>query len=111
MEKQSAFLLKVSDGQELPNYTTLAGLRTKRLLIEDKSVSVSGQGVFTGSAAELRIKGYALSGVLEDYELSFDSGECLRGRFLITRLDYAGDFNGERSYAMALESAGKVVAL
>jgi len=33
----------------------------------------------------------------------------MRGTFLITRLDYAGDFNGERNYTLALESSGHVV--
>ena len=67
--------------------------------------------MFTGSAAELRIKGHALAGTLDEYELSFESGERLRGRFLVTRLDYAGDYNGERSYTLALESSGAVVSL
>ena len=132
-EKGSAFLLKVGDGAATPVYTTLAGLRTTQLSINGdsvvitnkgsggwrellsgagvRSVSVSGAGVFTGSAAEARIKASALSGVLDDYELSFESGERLRGRFLVTRLDYAGDFNGERSYTLALESSGVVVSL
>ncbi|MEK6636998.1 MAG: phage tail protein [Pseudomonadota bacterium] len=132
-EKGSAFLLKVGDGADAPVYTTVAGLRTTQLSINGdsvvitnkgsggwrellsgagvRSVSVSGAGVFTGSAAEVRIKGSALSGVLDDYELSFESGERLRGRFLVTRLDYAGDFNGERSYTLALESSGAVVSL
>ena len=113
--------------------TTIAGLRTTQLAINGdavvvtnkdsagwrellsgagvRSVSVSGAGVFTGSAAEMRIKASALAGTLDDYELSFESGERLRGRFLVARLDYAGDFNGERSYAMALESSGAVVPL
>ena len=73
-------------------------------------MSVSGAGVFTGSAAELRIKGNALAGTIDDYRLSFESGETLTGRFLVTRLDYAGDYNGERSYTVALESAGAVTA-
>ena len=132
-EKGSAFLLKVGDGAATPVYTTLAGLRTTQLSINGdsvvitnkgsggwrellsgagvRSVSVSGAGVFTGSAAEARIKASALSGVLDDYELSFESGERLRGRFLVTRLDYAGDFNGERSYTLALESSSIVVSL
>ena len=110
-EKGSAFLLKVGDGAATPVYPTLAGLRTTQLSINGdsvvitnkgsggwrellsgagvRSVSVSGAGVFTGSAAEARIKASALSGVLDDYELSFESGERLRGRFLVTRLDYA----------------------
>ena len=64
-----------------------------------------------GSAAETRVKTSALSGVLDDYELSFESGERLRGKFLVARLDYAGDFNGERSYTLSLESSGPVVSL
>ncbi len=66
-------------------------------------------GIFLGSAAEGRIRANALAGTLDDYELSFEDGEKLRGRFLIQRLDYAGDFNGERNYALQLESSGQVV--
>lgn len=50
-----------------------------------------------------------MAGTLADYELSFEDGERLRGRFLIQRLDYAGDFNGERNYSLQLESSGEVV--
>ena len=35
----------------------------------------------------------------------------LTGRELqVARLDYAGDFNGERSYTLSLESSGPVVS-
>ena len=111
----AAFLLKISNGEADPTYTTVAGLRLTRLSGETSigsdlhSVSVSGAGVFTGSSAEARIENNALSGQLDDYELKFDNGDRLRGKFLITRLDYAGDFNGERSYALALEGSGQVV--
>ena len=71
---------------------------------------MSAAGVFTGSAAETRVKGNALSGVLDDYQLAFESGETVTGKFLVTRLDYAGDYNGERSYTIALESSGQVVS-
>ena len=33
----------------------------------------------------------------------------MRGRFLVQRLDYAGDFNRERTYSVQLESSGPVV--
>jgi len=130
-EKGSAFLLKVGDGASPPAFTTVAGLRTTQLTINSdtvvitnkgsggwrellsgagfRSVSLSGAGVFNGSAAEARIKGNALGGILDDYQVSFESGERMTGRFLVTRLDYAGDFNGERSYTVALESSGLVV--
>ncbi|SDA35223.1 phage major tail protein, TP901-1 family [Sphingomonas sp. NFR15] len=131
-ESGRAFLLKIGNGGSPVAYATVAGLRTTQLSINGemvaitskdsggwrellsgagvRSVSVSGAGVFTGSAAEVRLKGNALAGVIDDYRLSFESGETLSGRFLVTRLDYAGDYNGERSYAIALESSGAVVA-
>lgn len=131
-EKGSAFLLKVGDGGGTPTFATVAGLRTTQLSINGemvaitnkgsggwrellggagvRSVSVSGSGVFTGSAAEARVKASALSGVLDDYRLSFEGGETMTGKFLVTRLDYAGDFNGERNYTLSLESSGAVVS-
>lgn len=133
VESGSAFLLKVGDGGVPPAYATIAGLRTTQLSINGegvnvttkdsggwrellsgagvRSVSVSGAGIFTGSAAEGRIKGNALSGITDDYELSFEGGERMQGRFLITRLDYAGDYNGERNYRLSLESSGPVASL
>jgi hypothetical protein len=74
-----------------------------------RSVSVSAAGIFLGSAAEARVRANAMAGTLDDYELSFEDGEKLRGRFLIQRLDYSGDFNGERNYSLNLESSGAVV--
>ncbi|MEG3163787.1 phage major tail protein, TP901-1 family [Sphingomonas sp. PB2P19] len=132
VEKGSAFLLKVGNGAAPVVYATVAGLRTTQLSVNGesvvvttkdsggwrqllsgagvRSVSVSGAGVFTGSAAETRIRGNALTGVLDDYRLAFESGETMTGKFLVSRLDYAGDFNGERSYTLSLESSGAVVA-
>ncbi|MEA1085334.1 MAG: phage major tail protein, TP901-1 family [Sphingomonas sp.] len=132
VERGSAFLLKVGDGAAVPAFATVAGLRTTQLSVNGeavvvtskdsggwrqllsgagvRSVSVSGAGVFTGSAAEARIKASALAGTIDDYRLSFESGDAMTGRFLVTKLDYAGDFNGERSYTVSLESSGPVVA-
>ena len=132
-EKGSAFLLKVGNGAEPPVFSTVAGMRTTQMSVNGeavnvtckdsgawrellsgagiRSVSVSGSGIFSGSAAEGRLKSNALAGIVDDYELSFESGERMRGKFLVTRLDYSGDYNGERNYALNLESAGPVVPL
>ena len=131
-EKGSAFLLKVGNGAQPPGFSTVAGMRTTQMSVNGeavnvtskdsggwrellsgagvRSVSVAASGIFTGSAAEVRIKTSALAGQIDDYELSFESGEKLRGRFLVTRLDYSGDYNGERNYALSLESSGPVAA-
>jgi TP901-1 family phage major tail protein len=130
-QKGSAFLLKIGDGGEPPAYATVAGLRTTQMSINGdtvvvtskdsggwrellsgagtRSVSVSAAGIFLGSTAEAAIRAHALAGTTADYELSFEDGERLRGRFLVQRLDYAGDFNGERNYTLQLESSGAVV--
>src|SRR5436190_15466926 len=132
-EKGSAFLLKVGDGGAPPVYATIAGMRTTQMSVNGeavnvtskdsgawrellsgagvRSVSVAASGIFTGSSAEALVKGFALSGALESYEMSFESGDRMRGKFLVTRLEYAGDFNGERNYTLALESSGEVVPL
>lgn len=132
VERGSAFLLKIGNGGAPVAYQTVAGLRTTQLSINGelvavtskdsggwrellsgagvRSVSVSGAGIFTGSAAEARLKANALAGGLDDYRLSFESGETMTGRFLVTRLDYAGDYNGERSYTLSLESSGAVLS-
>ncbi|MCB2062179.1 MAG: phage major tail protein, TP901-1 family [Novosphingobium sp.] len=130
-QKGSAFLLKISDGGSPAAYDTVAGLRTTQMTVTGetvvvtnkgsggwrellsgagvRSVGVSASGIFLGSAAEAKIRANAMAGTIDDYELSFEDGEKLRGQFLIQRLDYAGDFNGERSYTMQLESSGEVL--
>lgn len=130
-QKGSAFLLKIGDGAQPPAYETVAGLRTTQLSVNGdtvvvthkesggwrellsgagtRSVSVSAAGIFLGSDAENSVRNHALAGTIEDYELSFEDGARLRGRFLVQRLDYAGDFNGERNYTVQLESSGPVL--
>ena len=130
-QKGAAFLLKISDGAATPSYQTVAGLRTTQLSITGdtvvvthkdsggwrellsgagvRQVSVSAAGIFLGSAAENQIRDHALAGTIADYELSFEDGARMRGKFLIQRLDYSGDFNGERNYTLALESSGAVL--
>lgn len=127
----SAFLLKIGDGGSPISYATVAGLRTTQLTVNGdpvvvthkesggwrdllsgagtRSVSVSAAGIFLGSQAEGTVRAHALAGTLDNYELSFEDGEKLQGQFLVQRLDYSGDFNGERNYTLQLESSGPVV--
>ena len=130
-QKGSAFLLKISNGATPAVYNTVAGLRTTQMSITgdpvvisskdsggwremlsgagNRQVSVSAAGIFLGSTAEAAIRSNVMAGTLDDYELSFEGGEKLRGRFLVQKLEYAGDFNSERNYTIQLESSGIVV--
>lgn len=133
VESGAAFLLRMSNGAEEETFDVVAGMRTTQLSFSSetivtthkgsggwrellqaggiRSVSVSGAGVFTGSEAELRLKSRAMMGGVDRFELSFESGERIRGQFQVTRLDYAGDFNAERTYTLNLESSGPVEIL
>lgn len=130
-QKGAAFLLKISDGATPPIYNTVAGLRTTQMSITGdtvvitnqnsggwrellsgagiRQVSVNAAGIFLGSAAEDQVRAHVLAGTIADYELSFEDGAKMRGRFLVQRLDYSGDYNGERNYSLVLESSGEVV--
>ena len=130
-QKGAAFLLRIGDGGSPATYDTVAGLRTTQMSVNGdtvvvthkgsggwrellsgagtRSVSVSASGIFLGSDAESAVRTHALAGTLDEYELSFEDGAKMRGRFLVQRLDYAGDFNAERTYALQLESSGAVV--
>ena len=132
-QKGSAFLLKISNGAPTPVYQTVAGLRTTQMSINGdtvvvthkdsggwrellsgagtRSISVSAAGIFLGSAAEAQVRANALGGTLDAYELSFEDGQKMRGSFLVQKLDYSGDFNGERNYTLSLESSGAVTTL
>ncbi|WP_068094927.1 phage major tail protein, TP901-1 family [Novosphingobium rosa] len=132
VQSGAAFLLKISDGAATPSYQTVAGLRTTQMSVAGqavavtskdsggwrellsgggaRSISVSAAGVFMGSAAEGQIRDNALSGVLASYRLSFEDGQNLTGQFLVQKLEYSGDYNGERAYTLQLESSGAVVA-
>jgi len=130
-QKGAAFLLKLSDGATPPVYRTVAGLRTTQMSITGdaveitsrdsggwrellsgagvRQVSVNAAGIFLGSAAENQVRAQILAGTISDYELSFEDGAKMRGKFLVQRLDYSGDYNGERNYSLVLESSGEVV--
>ncbi|WP_310530772.1 phage major tail protein, TP901-1 family [Novosphingobium sp.] len=130
-QKGAAFLLKISNGATPAVYNTVAGLRTTQMSITGdtvvitnqssggwrellsgagiRQVSVNAAGIFLGSAAEDQVRAHVLAGTIADYELSFEDGAKMRGRFLVQRLDYSGDYNGERNYSLVLESSGEVV--
>ena len=130
-QKGSAFLLKVRVDSSAV-YETVAGLRTTQMSINGdpvavthkesggwrellsgagtRSVSVSASGIFLGSDAENQIRTFALEGTVAKYELRFEDNSVVQGRFLVQRLDYSGDYNGERTYAIQLESSGSVFA-
>jgi TP901-1 family phage major tail protein len=130
IEKGRAFLMEIGDGEEPENFSAIGGMRSTSLKISNelvdithkgssgwrqllsgagiRHVSLGGSGIFTNSASEQLMQARALSGTVDNYRITFESGDGFNGAFQVTGLDYAGDYNGERTYNIALESSGPV---
>lgn len=130
VEKGRAFLLKIGDGSAPETFTTIGGMRSTSLSINNemvdvthkgsngwremlagagtRMVAISGAGIFTNSQAEKDFQARVMAGSIDNYEAVFESGDKFTGPFLAVSLEYAGDYNGERTYNLRLESAGAV---
>ncbi len=130
-EKGSGFLVKIGDGGSPEIFATVAGLRSTTLTVNNDTVditnkesggwrellggagirriTVAGSGVFTNAASETAVRDKALTGSIDNYEIVFENADKFSGAFQVVNLDYAGDFNGERTYSLSLESSGSVI--
>lgn len=135
-QKGSALLLKTTPSGG--NETTLAGLRSTSMTINGelvdittkdsaalvtggadkardllegggvRSLSLTASGVFTDSAVENAVRGRAQKGSRDSYKLLFGDGDHIVGNFIITSYERAGEFNGEETYSLTLESSGQI---
>lgn len=69
-----------------------------------RSMSISASGVFTDSSTENLVRGFAFDGSIQNYDLIFGDGSKVAGAFLITSYERAGEYNGEETYSLTLES-------
>jgi len=69
-----------------------------------RSMSISASGVFTDSSTETILRGFAFDGAIQNYDLIFGDGSSIKGAFLITSYERAGEYNGEETYSVTLES-------
>ena len=122
--------------------TTIGGLRSTSITLNDESVditnkdslgtrtllagagvnslTVSGSGVFTDSAAEVAVRtafaaqqntsdgSSAQTAAFESFQFIIPNLGTYTGAFQITSLEYAGEYNGEATYSMSFESAGYI---
>lgn len=103
----------VTNKDSLGNRTLLAGAGVN-------SISISGSGVFTDSAAEVAVRTAfqaqqnttdgttGQTAAFETFEFRIPDLGAYTGLFQITSLEYAGEYNGEATYSMSFESAGYI---
>ena len=72
------------------------------------SMTLSASGVFTDSSTENLVRGFAFDGAIQNYDLVFSDGSKISGAFLITSYERAGEYNGEETYSVTLESSNTI---
>ena len=127
-QKGKDLLVKIADGA---GYTTVAGLRTRRLAFNAETVditdaessnrwrelldgagvkraAVSGQGLFKDAATDELMRQTFFDGTVVNYQIVIPAFGTVQGPFQITALEFAGEHNAEVTYTMTLESAGEL---
>jgi TP901-1 family phage major tail protein len=129
-QKGRSILLKIGDGSSPATFTSIAGLRSKTITLNNetvdittsdeapwrqllgdtgiRSVSLSGSGVFEDDAAVNSIEDLAFNGNLEEFQIVFGNGDILQGVFQVTSFEYGGEHGSEQTYTVSLESGGIV---
>lgn len=129
-QKGAELLIKVGDGGSPESFTTIGGLRSNEIQLNDEAVdttnkdssgnrellanggihsmTISGSGVFTDAASEetLRTKMNATS--FANYQFVIPDFGTYEGAFMVESLSYAGEYNGEVTYSVTLQSSGAI---
>ena len=71
-------------------------------------MTVSGSGVFTDSASETTLESKFDQASLTNYQFLVPDFGTYTGKFMLTTLEYAGEFNGEVTYSFTFESSGTI---
>jgi TP901-1 family phage major tail protein len=95
--------------KESGTFTGTAGDDIGRVLLANagiRSMSISASGVFIDSASENTTRATAFSGDAVNYDLIFADTSSCKGAFIITSYERAGEYNGEETYSLSMESSG-----
>ena len=122
-----------NDATALPTadtYVTVAGMRSNSISFNDeavdvtnkgsggwrallaqagvKSASISGSAVFTDDSSEASVRTVFGGPNHSNFRVTIPDFGTYVGKFMISTLEYAGDYNGEVSWNLSLESDGEV---
>lgn len=129
-QKGRDLLLKIGDGGAPETFATLGGLRPTSLTINQEAVdvtskddagvrtlladagvfsmSISAGGVFVDDAAWATFEVNVRGKTIDNYQIVVPDYGTYEGAFLPTSLEYAGEYNGEVTYSLSMESSGAV---
>ena len=126
-QKGSAVLIKATVSGSL---VTVGGLRSSSITLNDEmvditnkdssnnrtllpqggiqSMTITGSGVFTDSTSEQALRTHFGASAFIAYSFVIPDLGTYSGSFQITSLEFAGEYNGEATYSVTLESSGAV---
>ncbi|MDR3497744.1 MAG: phage major tail protein, TP901-1 family [Parvibaculum sp.] len=127
-QKGKDLLVKLDAGGT-GSFATVAGLRTRTLAFNARSVditnadssgrwrellegagvrsaSITGRGIFRDEASDASVRQLFFDGAIRNWRIVIPSFGTVTGAFQITALEYAGEHDGEVTFDMSLESAG-----
>jgi len=129
-QKGAALLVKLGNGASPEVFTTVAGLRSTSITMNDEPVDVttkdssgvrallaqggvqsytiSGSGVFLDAAGDDTLRQKYGAATFANFQLIVPDFGTFTGPFMVASLEYAGEYNGEVTYSLTLESAGAV---
>lgn len=128
-QKGRDVLLKISDGAQAPSFITLAGIRANSIELNAQSVEttsaesvdgwrelligagvktarIEGRGVFKDTASDVRMREVFFTDARTYWQVIVPGLGRFTGPFQITQLVWGGDFAGEATFAIELNSAG-----
>ncbi|MGF1500817.1 MAG: phage major tail protein, TP901-1 family [Paracoccaceae bacterium] len=73
-----------------------------------RSAAISGSGVFKDAASDAQLRRVFFDGTLPAFEIVIPDFGTVTGPFQLTSLEYAGTYDGEATYEIALVSAGQL---
>jgi len=71
-------------------------------------MSISASGVFQDEASAKRLQVQAINNTLDTFTIRFESGDEYWGLFKVLSAENAGEYNGEVTYSISLESSGVI---
>ena len=129
-QKGSALLLKIGDGASPEAFTTIGGLRSTSITMNDEAVditnkdssavrallanggvqstSISGSGVFTDAASETTLRGKFGASSFSNFQVILPDFGTYTGAFMVASLEYAGAYNGEATYSVTRETTAPI---
>lgn len=125
ISKGRTLLLKTGSGG---GAITVAAMRTTRFVVNGETVdttnkesngmrtlldgagvaklTISAAGLLSGIAQSTDFITKTLNRTIDPYRLEFDNGDVIEGSFQCVSFEATGDYNGEQTYSLTLESSG-----